>query len=51
MAIEHTCDSKGCHSEPEECFCPKCLDEKIDIAFNDGFEEGKREGLKEANNE
>lgn len=47
--IEHSCDVGGCRSEPSECLCGKCFDEKIAEARKEGYEDGLAEGRSEKN--
>lgn len=43
-----TCGRTEGYREKHENFCEKCLDEVKQVAFDEGFKEGKKAGLEEA---
>jgi hypothetical protein len=45
MAIEvdHNCDGKNCRSDAEYCYCNSHYEEKLEEAYNDGYQVAKKE--------
>jgi hypothetical protein len=41
--INHECDGCGVESRGTECFCPKCLDDRISAGYDEGYNAARKE--------
>lgn len=43
VEVTHDCDVCGAESRSIECLCPVCLEEKLNKAHDEGYEEARKE--------
>jgi hypothetical protein len=40
---DHKCDSNGCRSEADDCYCSDCINKLLEDSYNDGYRTAKKE--------